>query len=147
MKLKQTLPYKLKRVVPILGLAGASLFTACEKPVEPDPRHDTVYTWSIIDKSQIIPPERVCASADSAMVRNVILQYDTTIEYCTDATVRYYMEDEVLSHVTPENQHKVRGRGLISFMRITNPEDSLWLANFGFQILNREQSEALYFQR
>ena len=35
MKLNKILPYKLARVLPILGIAGASLFAGCNKEDEP----------------------------------------------------------------------------------------------------------------
>ncbi len=139
MKLKQTLPYKLKRIVPILGLAGASLFTACE---EPDPRHDTVYNWRFSDYGDILPPDKVVASADSALVRNVILQYDHPVgEYCFDVYGRRAIQ-QVIDATSPENRHKLRGRGQIRYMYITNPADSAWLVDFGYTILNVEQSLA-----
>ena len=39
MKFKKIIPYKMKHVLPILGLAGASVISSCEKvaPTEPKP--------------------------------------------------------------------------------------------------------------
>ena len=42
MKLNKVLPYKLARVLPILGIAGASLFAGCSK--EDEPPHDETQT-------------------------------------------------------------------------------------------------------
>ena len=148
MKLKQTLPYKLKRVVPILGLAGASLFTACEKPAEPDPRHDTIYNWTPYNMSTALSPSRIRASADSALVRYVILNYDAEpgiAGFYPVTGLRTVMQGYIDS-VSPANQHKVRGGGTLGCI-ITDPTDSLWLVDFGFKILNPEQTNALYTQR
>ena len=157
MKLKQTLPYKLKRVVPILGLAGASLFTACEKPVEPDPRHDTVHTWNHSEYDRIVRaftykdsafstlPQRVRASADSALVRNVILEFaDTallpTATYSNFASnIRHVIVDSILAPIAPENRAKVRGRGEIDALVLDldqNDPDSIWLTDFGYTLTN-----------
>lgn len=49
MKMKTTMPYKLKRMIPAFALAGASMFSACESPngpITPDfpPKPDTTTT-------------------------------------------------------------------------------------------------------
>ncbi len=137
MKLKQTLPYKLKRIVPILGLAGASLFTACE---EPDLQHDTIYNWNIADMSAIYPTNHAAISADSAQVRTVFLNYTETPTPTNvlDMDVRTLMEKTVAG-AKPENQYKIRGSGEIPTVHVTSPEDSAWVLNFGFKVRNFER--------
>lgn len=144
MKFIKTLPYKLKRTLPILGIAGASLLAGCNKDDEPTPPglHDTVYTWTVSDLSRISPPIDICMSADSANVNRVILQNtDGNAEAVSLTWLRELMEDRILSEVTLQNQHKVRGRGEIRGFRIDDRsretyvkhvEDSLWLVRFGF---------------
>ena len=156
MKLKQTLPYKLKRVVPILGLAGASLFTACHQ--EPIIQHDTIYTWDrreyykighagfgYADSALSTLPQRVRASADSALVRNVILEFadtallPTATYFAVASNIRHVIVDSILAPIAPENRAKVRGRGEIDALVLDldqNDPDSIWLTDFGYTLTN-----------
>lgn len=142
MKFMKTLPYKLKRVLPILGIAGASLLAGCNKDDEPTPPglHDTVYTWPYL---QDIPVVDVCMSADSANVRYVMLQYDGVGLSMSVTTLKDFLQNRVISEVTLQNQYKIRGTGEIPsvIMGAQNGEklrksraDSTWLANFGFTL-------------
>ncbi len=142
MKLKQTLPYKLKRAVPILGLAGASLFTACEEPYL---QHDTVYNWNIDNMLTALSSSQIRASADSATVRYVILNYNAKPGlggYLSCLGTRLMIQEHIDS-VSPANQHKVRGSGTLGCSGV-EPADSLWLSNLGFTVLNKEQTDALW---
>lgn len=147
MKFIKTLPYKLKRTLPILGIAGASLLAGCDKDDEPTPPglHDTVYTWNVDDMSRILPPTDICMSADSANVNRVILQNtDKSGQGYFIGELRDIFENQILEYVSPENQHKVRGRGEISgYIRDLaqdgygrNLADSIWLVKFGFVLKN-----------
>ena len=143
MKFIKTLPYKLQRTLPILGIAGASLLAGCNKDDEPTPPglHDTVYTWNVDDMSRILPPTDICMSADSANVNRVILQNtDKSGQGYFIGELRDIFENQILEYVSPENQHKVRGRGEIRGYMVdrgygnltANVNDSLWLVHFGF---------------
>ena len=147
MKFIKILSYKLKRTLPILGIAGASLLAGCDKDDEPTPPglHDTVYTWTVSDLSRILPPTDICMSADSANVNRVILQNtDKSGQGYKVNELRDIFENQILEYVSPENQHKVRGRGEISgYMRDlarddygVNSADSAWLVKFGFVLKN-----------
>ncbi len=147
MKFIKTLPYKLQRTLPILGIAGASLLAGCNKDDEPTPPglHDTVYTWNVDDMSRILPPTDICMSADSANVNRVILQNtDKSGQGYKVNELRDIFENQILEYVSPENRHKVRGRGEISgYIRDlarddygVNSADSTWLVKFGFVLKN-----------
>lgn len=141
MKFIKTLPYKLKRTLPILGIAGASLLAGCDKDNEPDMGlHDTVYKWPYL---QDIPVVDVCMSADSANVRYVMLQYDGVGLNMSVTTLKDFLQNRVISEVSLQNQYKIRGTGEIPsvIMGAQNGEklrksraDSTWLANFGFTL-------------
>ena len=146
MKFIKTLPYKLKRTLPILGIAGASLLAGCNKDDEPTPPglHDTVYTWKGEDTRNILPPVDVCMSADSANVRYVILQNINSNAGLGDlGWFRELLEERVLSEVTLQNQYKVRARGELKRYIVDDTsaetlqkhrEDSIWLTNFGLKL-------------
>ena len=147
MKFIKTLPYKLQRTLPILGIAGASLLAGCDKDDEPTPPglHDTVYTWTVSDLSRILPPTDICMSADSANVNRVILQNtDKSGQGYFIGELRDIFENQILEYVSPENQHKVRGRGEIRGYKVERVidavyddwQDSLWLVKFGFVLKN-----------
>ena len=144
MKFIKTLPYKLKRTLPILGIAGASLLAGCNKDDEPTPPglHDTVYTW---DDVLNIPIVDVCMSADSANVNRVILMYDGGPAWFQVSTLKDFLQNRVISEVTLQNQYKIRGDGVIPEMIMgarnaaslyQSKVDSTWLANFGFTLIN-----------
>ena len=147
MKFKKIMPYKIKRLIPMLGLAGAAMvMPGCEKtPIQqhmvmpgcektPIQQHDTVYIWGAFDWKNIWPADNVRASADSAEVRYVILQNDgngfTTIY---DYELKSDLE-RLLFEVDAKNRHKVRGNGNIWHLTLTNDEYRKWLENFGFKI-------------
>jgi len=77
MKFTKILPYKLRRVLPILGLAGATIaLNGCSKDDEQIAQHDVVYTWGAKNFSEIWPTDNLIESAKRRDVRNVILQSD-----------------------------------------------------------------------
>ncbi len=119
MKFKKVLPYKLRRVLPILGFAGATL-AGCSKDDEPAiQQHDTVYNWGRFDISQVWPTDNINASADSVEVRRVILQLNDS-QWGSDKDGKYGLDDRWIldEYVTPiwnnikeSNRHKVMFRG------------------------------------
>ena len=133
MKFKKIMPYKIKRLIPMLGLAGAAMvMPGCEKT--PIQQHDTVYMWGVIDWTNIWPADNVRASADSAEVRYVILQNDGNgFTNIYDYELKSDLE-RVLFEVDAKNRHKVRGGGDIWHLTLTNDEYRKWLENFGFKI-------------
>ena len=165
MKLKQTLPYKLKRVVPILGLAGASLFTACHQ--EPIIQHDTIYTWDrreyykighasfgYADSALSTLPQRVRASADSPQVRNVFLRFENKPAemmphewFVLDMDMRDRIEDSILAPIPQQNRYKVRGMDTIKRLVIWEPADSAWLADFGYILTETFTPEEVVFHK
>ena len=144
MKFIKTLPYKLKRILPIFGIAGASLLAGCNKDDEPTPPglHDTVYTWTMDDMLHI-PIADVCMSADSANVNRVILRYVGGPAWLKVSTLKNFLQNTIISEVTLQNQYKIRGDGEIPEMvmeaytdadLVKSKEDSVWLTNFGFKL-------------
>ena len=141
MKFKKIMPYKIKRLIPMLGLAGAAMvMPGCEKT--PIQQHDTVYMWGVIDWTNIWPADNVRASADSAEVRYVILKNDGNgfAPNIKDYEVKTDLE-RVLFEVDAKNRHKVRGEGDLWGLTITNDEYRKWFEDLGFTINRPWQPE------
>ena len=145
MKIKKTVPYYLKRALPVLGLAGATLFTSCEKDEPTIPLHDTIYVWGTNNMTQIFPTDNVVASADSTSVRTVYLHSDGV--WWGGAfnmnELREWVLEPVLNDIPERNRHKIRGAGIINGplfrtddkqMFTKQYEDSVWLSKMGFII-------------
>lgn len=126
-------------------IAGASWFTSCKD--YDFSMHDTKYYWGLRPEigpghnlQQIYNPRtngptaEVIASADSAQVRYVIFQHtDEDLSGVKGKEIRLYMES-IYNKVPQVNRQKIRGGGELQGIVITDPADSLWLANFGFKI-------------
>lgn len=138
---------KLKTLIPALGLAGATILGGgCKDKNEPEPqpeteqpttlkKHDTVYMfgsgnwWNKTEISNII------ASADSITVRYVVLESDGgDYVYSTVRNIKdnIYM---LIKKIPAENQHKIKGCGILRNLYINSKEDSIYLANMGFKFV------------
>ena len=134
MRYKKTIKYNLKRILPMLGIAGATLLpVACKKPLV---QHDTTYTWNPYDWNTVKLGTAAAASADSAEVRYVFLKNDgTSFEGCPTTLVLKSI-NKVINYVAPENQHKIRGAGTLNEIGVGSDQerlDSTKLANMGFK--------------
>lgn len=128
--------YNLRRAIPILGIAGATMFGGCKKNNMDVPQHDTVYTFGIDDITQIWPADNVRASADSASVRYVILKLDGKSwrhAFNEDGIIYYYMNP--MMDAVGKNNHKLRGGGTFVNLREENPESHKWLEDFGYSFV------------
>ena len=144
MKMTKTVPYYLKRALPVLGFAGATLFTSCEKDEPTIPLHDTTYVWGTNNMAQIFPTDNVVASADSTSVRTVYLHSDGVWGWALDMTeLREWVLEPVLNDIPEHNRHKIKGSGIINGpvfrtddkqMFTKQYEDSVWLSKMGFII-------------
>lgn len=135
MRLTQKIPYKLKTLVPVLGLAGASMFSACERN-EPIPQHDTFYCLSSSRWFTLQEEQNIIASADSAAVRYVILESDGKTYYGGTVRVTAGNMKLLIKRIPAEKQHKVKGSGILRNMTINSQEDSTYLANMGFKFVD-----------
>ena len=135
MRLTKKVPYKLKTLIPILGLAGASMFSACERD-EPIPQHDTIYTFGYGEWFDAEEKQNIVASADSATVRYVILENNG--DTYNRSTVRLLAGNMklLINKIPVEKQQKVKGSGILREMTINSQEDSTYLANMGFKFVD-----------
>ena len=72
MKLNKVLPYKLARVLPILGIAGASLFAGCSK--EDEPPHDVEITFTSEDPWGVIQQNPDGTRQVSQLIKDYVAQ-------------------------------------------------------------------------
>lgn len=138
MQFKKTIPYKLKRLVPMLGLAGATLFTACEKDEPIGPKHDVVlnFYYAYYDE---IKANNVQKVLNEPSINNIYLNskyiYGRTFDR-SDMTeipisrLRSFLEESI--NLAPD---RVFGSGNLVFMPgAASKTDSLWFVNNGWTV-------------
>lgn len=130
MQLKKIVPYKIKRLIPMLGLAGATLMTpGCEK--EPIPTRDE---FLVFDQLNVLTVEQIQQAAAPSDVKTVYLVprgswnnfYKKSISG-TAATLQTWID------ASP----KARGQGDFDFQfgeASKVPEDSLRIVQNGWTI-------------
>lgn len=120
----------LKRALPVLGFAGATLTTSCEKD---EPMRDVELTFAIDDK--VIEISEIEQYAKDPSVRTIYLVPIDDWKYVRSGNINF-MRKNVLQprlDVSP----KVRGRGDFNFApgeASVIPGDSLWYIQHGWTI-------------
>ena len=135
MRIAKKYNMKLKTLIPILGLAGASMFSACERN-EPIPQHDTIYTFGKGNWFDAEEEQNIVASADSATVRYVILENNGKTYNGSTVRVTAGNMKLLIKRIPAEKQQKVKGSGILREMTINSQEDSTYLANMGFKFVD-----------
>ena len=153
MKLKKVFPYNIKRALPVLGLAGASLFMAgCNKDDEPTvptepitPTVDVVLTFSSIRYEDILyidengeryPSELIKSYVKDPNVRAVYLVPSSSWSHYNAEAISK-MRSVTLEPVLLAYSPKIKGKGDFSFKwgeASKVPEDSLWYVSKGWTI-------------
>ena len=156
MKIKKIVPYNIRKILPMIGIAGASLMMGgCQK--EEQPTHDVELTFSNTDGSNIIlihPDETplTLSREVSDIIKYLDAQPDIRTIYLVpkdnwstrEAIHISSLRDNVLSYPI-DYSPKVRGRGDFNFKlgeASKVPEDSLWYVKHGWTIneyYNRQQ--------
>ncbi len=137
--LNKTLPYKIRRILPIAAIAaGSILTTSCDKDEPEVPIHDTTYVWGHDNFKDPQLKAKIRASADSASVRNIILKSDgnTWMGTYHEKEIRYLVVEPLIEAGGDHNRHKFKGRGTITHINIIYPEDNQWLVDFGYNIIS-----------
>ena len=155
MKIKKTVPYNIRKILPMIGIAGASLMMGgCQKE---QPTRDIELRFSTSNYSNVIlihpdeTPRRL-----SREVSDIIKYLDAQPDVRTIYLVPYYdwslyhsqsitgIRDNFLSYAI-DYSPKVRGRGDFNFKlgeASKVPDDSLWFVKHGWTInefYNRQQ--------
>ena len=144
MKLNKVLPYKLARVLPILGIAGASLFAGCTP-------HDVEITFVASDPWDIIQKNPDGTRQVSQLIKDYVAQPNVRTIYlvpvgswiiydCNGITGMRKNTLEYAINYSP----KVRGRGDFTFPlgeASLVPEDSLWYVQNGWTINKKYQKQ------
>jgi len=123
------LPYNVKKayLMMLLALGLTPTFISCEKDDSQPKQHDTTYTINL----NVVPTEaQVQASADSNLVRNVILKADGSSWSGVSSTVlrdRFFNKMFALSP-------KVQGAGNLKDVTIALDTDSLWFVQKGYTV-------------
>ena len=156
MKIKKIMPYNIRKILPMIGIAGASLMMGgCQK--EEQPTRDIELTFSNDDASNVvlIHPDETPMRL-SREVSDIIKYLDAQPDIRTIYLVPYDdwklyqdhnvsgLRNNVLSYAI-DYSPKVRGRGDFNFKlgeASKVPEDSLWYVKHGWTIneyYNRQQ--------
>ena len=149
MKLNKVLPYKLARVLPILGIAGASLFAGCSK--EDEPTRDVEVTFTQNDGWDIIQQNPDGTRQVSQLIKDYAAQPDIQTIYLVPldnwknfgSYAVTALRKTVLEYAINYSP-KVRGRGDFNFWpgaASLVPEDSLWYVQNGWTINRHLQKQ------
>ena len=149
MKLNKVLPYKLARVLPILGIAGASLFAGCSK--EDEPPHDVEITFDQNDPWDVIQQNPDGTRQVSQLIKDYVAQPNVRTIYLVPeggwGNIREHgitgLRKNTLEHAINYSP-KVRGRGDFNFWpgdASLVPEDSLWYVQNGWTINKKYQKQ------
>lgn len=139
MKFHKTIKYKIKNLIPMMAIAGATLLPPACCKVErekPEPHHSTTYVWGIHNWKAIWPADKVIASADSTLVDNVFLLNDGMSWEGMSTTSVLEQLTPVIESIKPENRYKIRGAGTLNGIAIgreQNVQDSIVLDKMGFK--------------
>ena len=137
MKIKKTIPYYLKRALPILGLAGATLTTSCEK--EPELMHDVELTFSIDKTIEMSEIERY---AQDPSVRTIYLVPIDDWQRAKYGNINFMRKNFLQPRL--DISPKVWGRGNFNFIpgeASVVPGDSLWYIQHGWTINKHIQKQ------
>ena len=151
MKLKKIFPYNIKKALPVLGLAGASLFMAgCEKdePVAPTTDVEIEICYFSLDRlfyedNGIVKPSELAQYyVSKPEVGNIyILSSGSWSSY--NSYKIHDLRKNALEHVFNYSS-KFKGKGDFNFdlgEASKVPEDSLWYVSKGWTI-NKRYSES-----
>ena len=137
MKTQKTIPYYLKRALPILGFAGATLTTSCEK--EPEPLHDVELTFSVDKSIEMSEIERYAQDPNVRIIYLVPIDDWQRAKYGNINFLRKNFLQPRLN-ISP----KVWGRGNFNFIpgqASVIPGDSLWYIQHGWTINKHLQNQ------
>ena len=156
MKIKKIMPYNIRKILPMIGIAGASLMMGgCQK--EEQPTYDVELTFSRTDVSNVVlihPDEEPLQLSRevSDIIKYLDAQPNIRTIYLVPkddwGVVPAYgvtaIRNNTLSYAI-DYSPKVRGRGDFNFKlgaASKVPEDSLWYVKHGWTIneyYNRQQ--------
>ena len=147
MNFNKTVKYNLKRILPILGIAGATLLPACrggQNEPEPKPtpvvqKHDTTLYFADMSYDNIAPENIQRYLADTNII-NIYLEpnpsnFDgATTEYITA------LRELIFTPALNTDPKRVHGRGnFVFYPGAALPADSLWIVQQGWTINQQNQ--------
>lgn len=145
MQFKKIFPYNIKKAVPMLALAGATLLPACkkienEKPYT-GPKHDVELPFTLGTADNRLAPEILTQYIKDPSVGTIYLiaEGDWSVLYCNNIAI---MRDnfQKIMNASP----KFTGRGDFNFKlgeASKVPSDSLWITQHGWTINKKYQKQ------
>lgn len=141
MRFNKIIPYNMKRLVPMLGLAGATIFGACSKDDDPVPTRDVLLYFSL-ENSESLRPEKIKEIASQPDVRTIYLipQGDWLLLRSDNIT---YMRKNGLEPAINASE-KTTGGGDFRFspgVASQVKEDSIWITKQNWTINKNLQKQ------
>ncbi len=139
MRFVNVVPYKLKRLIPMLGLAGATLLGGCEKDDDPIQMRDVNAFFNVDDFSEI-KPENIKKIAAEPDVRTIYMIPQGYWENLSTENISN-MRKNVLQPALDASP-KAIGAGDFQFWRNeAAKQDSLWYTQHGWTINKSLQNQ------
>ena len=139
MKFKSVFPYNFKKLIPMLGLAGATLMApSCSKD-DDVPAHDVEIKFTQYTLLESLSEARACLKDNTINIIYMRITDDWT-NLSAGAIKDTHTSFKRLFDSAP--QGKLRGRGNFEFApgRVT-PSDSTWFANQGWTVNKHIQNQ------
>lgn len=147
--MKKTLPYKIKRIIPALGLAGAAaMMPACDKsdePTQPAPTREIELYFAnnyydnianMITIGVFEPSQMLIDYANNPEIKTIYLVPQGQEWHLMFSNSITALRHKLLGPLL-EYSPKIRGRGSFNFLSgepSEVPEDSLWFVQNGWTI-------------
>lgn len=142
MNFNKTVKYNLKRVLPILGIAGATLLPACcEHRNEPEPQKHSVDLKWFWNYEEEITPENIQKNLDDPTVDTVYLALVNggDFRHAYENNIKF-MRENFLGPRIEMGKGRVRGKGnFVFYPGVALPADSLWLVQQGWTVNQQNQ--------
>ena len=150
MKFKRVVPYNLKKMLPILGIAGIGAVSSCEK-VEPIEMPKTSVEFEIRGGTNSNLVAETCEWNYNRMVPEIFTYADQEYIYTVylvpisvwsnKSEAINYIRKKILVQIR-KNSPKIRGKGDFPFRTgeaSKVPEDSLWFVQNGWTINQKQR--------
>ncbi len=148
MKFNKSIPYKIKRILPILGLAGLSTISSCSKEddlINLDLQEEITITFSDVEYRTIMttdeinkpigPNEAIIYYVSRPEVKTIYIKPTgdwTGYRWNVIPDIRKNLLEPIINY-----SPKIRGKGNFNFVpgdASRCPEDSLWITQQGWTI-------------
>ncbi len=146
MQFKKIFPYNIKKAVPMLALAGATLLPACkkienEKPYT-GPKHDVELPFTVTTGDERLSIEILQQYINDPSVESIYMVAEGDWDRALSENIAFFCDNFMRPRI--KMSPKLRGRGDFNFKlgeAAKVPSDSLWLTQQGWTINKKYQKQ------